>query len=88
MIVNMKKYKYLIATILIIIIISTLYVMIINWKYIWGNNKIYTYFDGCMEVYKDNILVEGNCSLAKQMIEDYNKEKQWWLNNKLNISIT
>jgi hypothetical protein len=52
------------------------------------------YFDGCTEVYENEVMVTPNCSYAKQMIADkearekmYNDGSQW-NNLKVNLNVT
>lgn len=80
--------RYPLAIFLLIIIVVTIYIMATNWKLMWEKKKILTYYSGCKEVYIDNILVEGNCTMERQRIKEMEDNKQWWLNQPmLNVTL-
>jgi len=81
-----KVFKYISIIILFGIIIVLSFILFFYWTEMWQEVKVLTYYNGCKEYYKDDVLVKGDCSIERKYVEDHKRQQQWWLN--LNLSNT
>jgi len=80
---QLKKPRNILAIILVGIIAVMLILVLVNKDNIFKHEIEITYPDQCVEQYEDGELISPECTTGREMLENANKEKQWYLNTSL-----